>query len=117
MPVDQPFNVYRDQLTSQYHGLALWNPNPVKGLYHCGHVSIGDVGYLSDGDFIRMFNVILPWDDPSNRKLGEPEEYKSLEQDQFVNVRDKEIYQVEYHSPHVSKEENVGNVHAKTPEE
>lgn len=30
-----------------------------------------DVGYVvREQDFIRMFNVILPWDDESNRTLG-----------------------------------------------
>lgn len=67
MPVDPPFNVYRDQLTSLYHGLALWNPNPPKMIYN--HVSIGDVGYVREGVFIRMFNVILPWDHESNNHL------------------------------------------------
>lgn len=122
MPVDEPFHVYREQLTSKYHGLALWNPNPVEGLYDCGHVSIGDVGYLCDGDFIRMFNVTLPWDHPSNRKLGRPEQYDTLElekddDDDFVNVRGSEIFQVEYPSPHVSKVENTGNIQAGTPDE
>jgi hypothetical protein len=39
----------------------LWNPNPPKTIYI--YVSIGDVGYVRDGVFIRMFNVILPWED------------------------------------------------------
>ena len=34
------------------------------------HVSIADVGYVSEGAFIRMFNVPLPWDDQSNRTAG-----------------------------------------------
>jgi hypothetical protein len=117
MPVDEPFNVYREQLTSKYHGVALWHPNPVEGLYDFGRVSIGDVGYLCEGDFIRMFNVTIPWNHPSNRKLGEPDQFKSLEQDNFVNVRSSEFYQVEYHSPQVSKLENAINVHANVPDE
>jgi hypothetical protein len=71
MPVDTPFNVYLDQLAALSHGLALWNPNPPKDIYD--NVSIGDVGYLNEGTFIRMFNVMLEWDDPSNRRLGVPE--------------------------------------------
>ena len=106
MPVDQPFNVYREQLTSQYHGTALWHPDPVEVLYDCGHISIGDVGYLDDGDFIRMFNVTLPWDDPSNAKHGIPNEFSSLEQGL---VRGSQICQTEYYSPHVSKEDNTRN--------
>ena len=115
MPVDQPFNVYREQLTSKYHGLALWNPKPVKGLYdHCGHVSIGDVGYLCDGDFVRMFNVTLPWDDPSNDKFGKPEKYEVLKLD---HIRENEFCPADYHSPLVSKEENTNNAQAEIPDE
>ena len=112
-----PFKVYREQLTSQYHGVALWNPNPVANLYDSARVSIGDVGYLFEGDFIRMFNVILPWDHPSNRKLGEPDSFRSLEQDSFVDVRSSESHQVEHNSPQVSKVEIAGNVHANIPDE
>ena len=114
MPIDQPFNVYQGQLSSQYHGIALWKPNPVDGLYDCGHVSIGDVGYLCDGDFIRMFNVSLPWNDPSNTKLGMPQEYKSLEQDP-VNVRCLKFDEMVYYSPHVSGVEDANN-HVESPE-
>ena len=115
MPVNQPFNVYREQLTSQYHGLALWNPKPVKSLYD--QVSIGDVGYLCDGNFIRMFNVKLRWDHPSNAKFGPPNEFKSLDRDFFNNVCDNEFDHAEYHSPPVSKVDNVGNVQAGTADQ
>ena len=108
----EPFNVYREQLTSQYLGVALWNPNPAANLYDSARVSIGDVGYLCEGEFIRMFNVILSWNHPSNRKLGELDSFRSLEQDNFDNVRTSELYQKEYHSPQVSKVENAGKVHA-----
>ena len=117
MPVDQPFNVYREQLTSKYHGIALWHPNPVAGLYDCGHVSIGDVGYMCDGDFMRMFNVTLPWDDPSNQKLGIPKDFKPLDQSHSVKVRGGRFLQAEYHSPYVSKIENAGNLQAETADE
>jgi hypothetical protein len=115
MPVDRPFDIYRERLMSTYHGAALWNPNPVEGLYDC--VSIGDVGYLREveRDFIRMFNVTLRWDDPSNSKLGRPKEFEPLDEDQ---VRTKiEFGQVEYSSPQVSKLENAGNFQAGTPDE
>ena len=101
MPVDEPFNVYQKHLTSPYHGIALWNPNPVEGLYD--EVSIGDVGYICDGSFIRMFNVSLPWNDPSNEKLGKPEEFKTLELDSFT--RENKIDPADYLSPHVDKVE------------
>ena len=70
MSVEEPYNVYREQISSLSRGHALWNPNPVEGVY--SQVSIGDVGYISGGAFIRMFNVTLSWDDESNKALGEP---------------------------------------------
>jgi hypothetical protein len=89
MSVDQPFNIYREQLSSQYQGLALWDPKPVENLHkQPGHVSIGDVGYLDNGAFMRMFNVTLPWDDPSNKLLGKPEKYEHIEPFHLSNVRE-----------------------------
>jgi hypothetical protein len=106
MSVDQPFNIYRDQLSSLYQGLALWDPKPVENLHkQPGHVSIGDVGYLDNGAFIRMFNVTLPWDDPSNKLLGKPEKYEHIEP---CHVRDNELREEEYCTPHVSEVDNLG---------
>ena len=114
MPVDQPFSIYREQLSSQYQGLALWDPNPVEGLFNDpGHVSIGDVGYLDNGAFMRIFNVKLPRDNRSNKFIEIPEGYKPLNWENFNNVRRSEVNQEEYHS-HVSK---VDNVRADTHEE
>ena len=106
MPVDQPFNIYQEQLSSQYHGLALWDPTPVQGLFNdLGHVSIGDVGYLDKGQFIRILNVKLPRDNP-NKFIEIPEGYKPLKREHFDNVRRSKIRQEEYHS-HMSKVDNV----------
>ena len=108
MSVDQPFNIYREQLSSQYHGLALWDPKPVENLHkQPGHVSIGDVGYLDNGAFMRMFNVTLPSDDPSNKILGEPGKYEPIKPRYFGNVRDTEIREGEYYTPCVSKVDNI----------
>jgi len=127
MPVFSPFAVYRDQLTSLYHGLALWKPNPPKAIYD--KVSIGDVGYVREGVFIRMFNVMLPWDHKSNRKLGKPVPYKSLSFDEpvscdespscdtYVNTLDDYLDKGEYCSLYVSTETNSGNRQAMVPDE
>ena len=116
MSVDQPFNIYREQLSSLYHGLALWDPKPVENLHkRPGHVSIGDVGYLENGGFMRMFNVTLPWDDPSNRLLGQPEKYEHIKPSNLGKVRDNEVHDGEYYTPHhVSI---IDNVRANTHEE
>ena len=107
MSVGEPFNIYREQLSSLYHGLALWDPKPVENLHNQpGHVSIGDVGYLDNGIFMRMFNVTLPWDDPSNKLLGKPpEKYERIEPSYFGNVRENEIREGVYRT-HVSEVDN-----------
>ncbi|KAI9510675.1 hypothetical protein F5148DRAFT_542386 [Russula earlei] len=115
MPVDQPFNVYRQQLTSLHHGLALWQPNPIENLYD--EVSIGDVGYIEDGFFHRMFNVTLPWDDPSNTRLDEPEPYEPLDCGPRATTRGAPLAKGDYYSPHVSTEENANNVSAWNPDD
>ncbi|KAN0106961.1 hypothetical protein V8E52_010629 [Russula decolorans] len=113
MPVEQPSNIYREKLTSLYHGLALWKPNPVEDIYN--QVSIGDVGYISsEGIFIRMFNVTLPWDDRSNRRLAEPEPYDPLT---LASIVRENFGQVDYYSRHVSRGENSGNIQAAIPEQ
>lgn len=114
MQVFQPSNIYREQLSSQHHGLALWNPKPVDDLFKDpGHVSIGDVGYLHNGTFMRIFNVKLPRDDPSNTSIDIPEGYMPLKGEHFHNVHRDEVCQEEYHS-HLSK---VDNVRANTYDE
>jgi hypothetical protein len=114
MRVDPPFNVYRECLSSLYHGVALWSPNPVESIYN--QVSIGDVGYLDGGAFIRMFNVTRPWDDESNRKFGEPDYYEPLIFDKHT-IRRTTVDSVDYFSASVSKEENAENTRAATFEE
>jgi hypothetical protein len=71
-----PFDVYQKHLSFLSQGLALWSPNPLENIYD--RVSIGDVGYIDEGAFIRMFNVIRPSDDPSNGNYGEPDHYEPL---------------------------------------
>ena len=115
MPVDTPSTVYRDQLSALSHGIALWNPAPQKKLYN--KVSIGDVGYLHDGMFIRMFNVILPWDDPLNGVLGKPEPYDPLDYGPFANAIESHFESVDHCSRFVTTETNAGNAQAMTPDE
>ena len=102
---DHPSNVYRDQLSSLSHGIALWDPNPPKRSYD--RVSIGDVGYIdpSEGTFIRMFNVTLSWDDPLNSGLGIPEAYEPLDCGPFrpfVNTLRRQFDKIDYYSRTVS---------------
>ena len=116
MPDPPPFTVYQNQLASLYHGLPLWEPNPPKEFYD--KVSIGDVGYVREGEFIRMFNVMLPRDHVSNRILGEPPHYEPLSCGPFANTRKKPLKKGGYCSHYVlMEEENAGNMQAMTPDE
>jgi hypothetical protein len=115
MPVEPPFHTYREQLGLLHQGLALWKPNP-GNLY--ARVSIGDVGYVSEGAFIRMFNVGLPWDDESNKTFGIQDqlEYDPLGFDS-LSIR-RETFGGEYHhSPCVSRDENANSIQAASPEQ
>jgi hypothetical protein len=92
----------------------LWKPNPVEDIYN--QVSIGDVGYISsEGIFIRMFNVTLPWNDQSNRRLAEPDPYDDPLT--LASITRENFGQVDYYSRHVSREENAGNIQAAKPEQ
>src|SRR6266567_1347860 len=98
MQQDIPYGLYREELTSLGHGLALWNPEPPKGSYD--NVSIGDVGFIREGTFFRMFNVILPWDDESNRAPSNPAPLKSLDCGPFPNITENTLVKGHY-SHHV----------------
>ena len=94
-----PYCVYREQLTSLFHGHALWEPDPT-GLY--AEVSIGDVGYVKEGCFIRMFNVLLEWNDPLNYSLCEPEQYEPLDLGPFSNTCESKFVKGDYYSRYVT---------------
>jgi len=70
------YDIFRGQLAIQYpaYGHALWEPNPVRP--H-NPVEIGDVGFIREGRFHRLFNALLPADHPSHR-FGVPEYYEPL---------------------------------------
>ena len=110
-------NVYLDQLSGLSEGIALWDPNPPKELYD--KVSIGDVGYLhpSEGTFIRLFNVMLSWDDPLNHRLGTPEAYEPLDCGPFANIRRNQFGRIDYYSPSVFADTIVDRLQAMGPDE
>ena len=58
-----PVNVYESQLALLGYGLPLWFPEPDDTQ---GPVEIGDVGYMFDGSFRKLFNVTKPIDDPNS---------------------------------------------------
>ena len=69
-------DILREQLATTYprYGHALWNPSPTRS---DRPVEVGDVGFIRWGTFHRLFNALLPADDPSH-ELGLPEGYKPL---------------------------------------
>ncbi|KAH9002317.1 hypothetical protein EDB86DRAFT_2899238, partial [Lactarius hatsudake] len=61
------YDIFRHHLliTAPAYGYALWDPNPGN---LCPAVEVGDVGYIREGRFHRLFNVLLPAEHPSHRK-------------------------------------------------
>jgi hypothetical protein len=65
-------NSFREELAIRYpnHGHALWEPDP-GGLYDS--VEVGDVGFIRNGYFYRMFNALVPPRDPPSESTGSPD--------------------------------------------
>jgi hypothetical protein len=61
------YETYASALIMKGHGHPLWEPDP--GQY--APVDIGDVGYLHEGAFVKLFNISKDIHDWSNR-LGLP---------------------------------------------
>jgi hypothetical protein len=72
------YDIYREEIAIKYrsHGHALWVPSP-GGLYPA--VEVGDVGFIREGQFHRLFNALLPEDHPSHKDFGVPEYHKPLD--------------------------------------
>ena len=48
-----PYVVYPTSMFSLHRGYGLWYPEP----HEAGEPQIGDVGYVLEGRFIRLFNI------------------------------------------------------------
>jgi hypothetical protein len=70
------YDIYREELGIKYpaYGHALWEPSP-GGRYTS--VEIGDVGFIRQGYFHRLFNILLPEDHPSHQD-GVPQYHEPL---------------------------------------
>ena len=70
------YDVFREQLAIKYpaFGHALWDPTPRNP---DRPVQVGDVGFIRDGKFYRLFNALLPADDQSH-EFGVPEYHEPL---------------------------------------
>jgi hypothetical protein len=97
------YDIYREQLASLYHGHALWQPDPA-GLYD--RVQVGDVGIVKQGHFLRMFNALVPHNDPA-QVYGVPEGFVPLNMGPFQNIRTLNLQQGDYCSNTVTVEHGV----------
>jgi hypothetical protein len=72
-----PYDTFREMLATKYPncGHALWEPSP-GGMYDS--VKVGDVGFIRQGCFHRLFNVLLPGNHPSHQNFGVPEHHQQL---------------------------------------
>lgn len=70
------YDIFREELAIKYpaYGYALWEPSP-GGRYTA--VEIGDVGFIREGYFHRLFNILLPEDHPSHQD-GVPQHHEPL---------------------------------------
>ncbi|KAI0001467.1 hypothetical protein BJV74DRAFT_882435 [Russula compacta] len=71
------YDIYRNQLATTHpaFGYALWEPGP-EGDY--GPVEVGDVGYVREGKFYRLFNALRDADDASHEGIPLPEYHERL---------------------------------------
>lgn len=82
-------HTYAEQLLRRGHGYPMWFPEPsVNGL---GDILIGDVGYIFDGSFVRLFSATLPAEHPIN-KNGVPDSFKLLQLGSGALVRKAYAY-------------------------
>ncbi|KAI9063866.1 hypothetical protein FKP32DRAFT_1592106 [Trametes sanguinea] len=64
--------VYTKLMFQRGLGYPLWEPEPSEG----GEVLIGDIGYILDGGFYRLFNATLPREHPVNQRCRVPDDYE-----------------------------------------
>ncbi|KAH9070962.1 hypothetical protein EDB83DRAFT_2365561 [Lactarius deliciosus] len=51
------YDTFRDQLAIAAFGYVLWEPDPGE---HNSPVEVGDINYIRQGRFHRIFNALLP---------------------------------------------------------
>lgn len=75
--------VYAEQLSSQSLGHPLWFPEPTKA----GETQIGDVGYIENGQFHRLFNITVAADHQWNAYVGVPEGFAPIDIPEYHRQR------------------------------
>jgi hypothetical protein len=107
-------NAFREELAIRYpnHGHALWDPDP-GGLYDS--VRVGDVGFIRDGYFYRLFNVLHPRDPSSDPETHHDHDmvYPPKLQPKEPNHIRRSIEPIKYfRSKNVTKESGGPNIYA-----
>ena len=70
------YDTYREELGKAYPGFghALWDPNPGNQ----NPVEVGDVDFIRQSHFHRLFNALLPANHASHEIFGVPEGHEPL---------------------------------------
>ncbi|KIP05413.1 hypothetical protein PHLGIDRAFT_119848 [Phlebiopsis gigantea 11061_1 CR5-6] len=97
-----PSHSYTEQLVGCGYGHPLWRPESER---HQG-VEVGDVGFLSDGCFVRIFNALLPSTHPVNAG-GVPEGFTCL--NEGLESRVETVATRSISTPSVSSQLEVGD--------
>jgi len=71
----EPYEIYAELLKHLGRGHPLFEPSRPPDDFE---VELGDVGYLKNGAFHRLFNPMLLSNDPRNRKYGVPDEFAPM---------------------------------------
>ncbi|KAJ3554389.1 hypothetical protein NM688_g3138 [Phlebia brevispora] len=71
----QPAEIYAKQLSSYSYGYPLWFPDAIST---AGEPQLGDVGYINNGRFLRLFNITVGPGHPWNRRYGVPHNFTPL---------------------------------------
>ena len=90
------YDIFRGQLANTYpaYGHALWDPSPAT---LDSPMQVGDVGFIREGRFHRLFNALLPADHPSH-ELGVPEYHEPLIPKLTKHIRHGTLSRGHYHS-------------------
>lgn len=86
-PILAPWNICTSELSDLGYGYPLWHPAPTK----YGEVEIGDVGYILEGCFYRLFNATRSSDDPVNAR-GVPKGFVKLIVNEELCHRDPQFF-------------------------
>ncbi|KAI0365467.1 WD40 repeat-like protein [Pilatotrama ljubarskyi] len=104
------YNIYAKQLFPYKKGYPLWHPEHTK----FGEIQIGDVGYYRSGAFFRLFNAILPADEPSQQEYGVPEDFIPFQLHKYLLNEAKTVIKSHLHSKSVDTVEVGAKVETAT---